>query len=131
MVKLASGQQMAQLVGVEPLTAEQILNGNGNGNGGARLDALTDEQKQVVTTTTPLWFYVLREAELTGGKLGDVGGRIVAEVFHRAMEGSRISIVREPSWRPDLGPDRDTFRMADLLLFAFEGKADLLNPLGD
>jgi Animal haem peroxidase len=127
MVKLASGQQLAELFGVEPLTAEQIL----TGNGGANLDVLTDEQKAVVTTTTPLWFYILREAELGGGRLGAVGGRIVAEVFHRAMEGSRISIVREPSWRPSLGPDRDTFRMVDLLLFAFEGKADLLNPLGD
>jgi hypothetical protein len=127
MVKLASGQQMARFLGVEPLTAEQIL----DGNGGARLDALTEEQKQVVATTTPLWFYVLREAEFANGRLGAVGGRIVAEVFHRAMEGSRISIVRDPSWRPTLGPDRHTFRMVDLLLFAFEGKADLLNPLGD
>ncbi|MFC7615296.1 hypothetical protein ACFQV2_19105 [Actinokineospora soli] len=55
----------------------------------------------------------------------------MAEVFHRAMEGSRTSIVREPHWRPSLGPDATTFRMTDLLLFAFEGKADLLNPLGD
>jgi hypothetical protein len=63
--------------------------------------------------------------------MGPVGGRITAEVFHRAMEGSRISIVRSPYWRPTLGPDSSTFRMVDLLLFAFEGKADLLNPLGD
>ena len=47
------------------------------------------------------------------------------------MEGSRISIVRDPAWRPSFGPDANTFRMVDLLLFAFEGKADLLNPLGD
>ena len=37
---------------------------------------------------TPLWFYILREAELNGGKLKGVGARIVAETFHRAMEGS-------------------------------------------
>ena len=84
-----------------------------------------------MTAATPLWFYVLREAEFNGGRLGPVGGRIVAEVFHRAIEGSRTSIVREPSWRPAFGPDSQTFRMTDLLLFAFEGKADLLNPLGD
>jgi hypothetical protein len=29
-----------------------------------------------------------------------------------------------------LGPDANTFRMVDLLLFAYEGKAELLNPLG-
>jgi hypothetical protein len=127
MVRLASGQQMAELLGVEPLTSEQIL----NGNQGATLGALSDEQKDSVAAATPLWFYVLREAEFNNGKLGAVGGRIVAEVFHRAMEGSRTSIVREPYWRPTLGRDSDTFRMTDLLLFAFEGKADLLNPLGD
>lgn len=127
MVRLATGQQMAKLLGATPLTAKQIL----NGNGGAALAGLSDEQLAEVSVNTPLWFYVLREAELNDGKLGAVGGRIVAEVFHRAMEGSRTSIVRDPSWRPSLGQDRHTFRMTDLLLFAFEGKADLLNPLGD
>lgn len=127
MVRLAGGQQMAELLGVEPLSAEQIL----VGDGGASLDSLTDAQKAAVTAATPLWLYVLREAEFHGGLLGPVGGRIVAEVFHRAIEGSHTSIVREPSWRPAFGPDARTFRMTDLLLFAFEGKADLLNPLGD
>jgi hypothetical protein len=60
-----------------------------------------------------------------------VGGRIVAETFHRAIDGSQISIMADPTWRPTLGPDPDTFRMVDLLLFAFEGREDLLNPLGD
>lgn len=126
MVELSSGQQMAEMAGVQPLSTEQIL----EGAGGAQLTGLTDNQKQSVTTNTPLWFYVLREAELNGGRMTGVGGRIVAEVFHRAMEGSRISILREPTWRPNLGPDQDTFRMVDLLLFAFDGRADLLNPLG-
>jgi hypothetical protein len=127
MVHLASGQQMARLLHVQPLTEEQLL----TGAGGANLDGLTDGQRAALVENTPLWFYILREAEITGGVLGGVGGRIVAEVFHRAIEGSRTSIVRDPSWRPSLGPDRHTFRMTDLLLFAFEGKADLLNPLGD
>lgn len=127
MMNLASGQQMAELFDVEPLTAEQIL----TGNGGVTLDSLTEEQKARLVEATPLWFYVLREAELNNGLMGAVGGRITAEVFHRAIEGSRISIVRSPYWRPTLGPDANTFRMVDLLLFAFEGKADLLNPLGD
>jgi Animal haem peroxidase len=127
MVALASGQQMAAMFGVEPLTAEQIV----GGNAGAVLDGLTEEQRAAVVANTPLWFYILREAEFHNGRLGPVGGRIVAEVFHRSIEGSRTSIVREPSWRPVFGPDASTFRMTDLLLFAFEGKADLLNPLGD
>jgi len=55
---------------------------------------------------------------------------VVAEVFHRAMEGSRASIVRDPAWRPTLGPDEGTFRMVDLLLFAFENSQEMLAPLG-
>jgi hypothetical protein len=132
MVSLASGQQMAELmaacgVKVTPLTEEQII----NGDGGADLSALDAEQKSELSRNTPLWFYILREAELNGGRLTGVGGRIVAEVFHRAIEGSQISILRHPWWRPSLGPDSNTFRMVDLLLFAFEGNADLLNPMGD
>jgi hypothetical protein len=127
MVRLATGQQVAKLLGVRPLTAKEIV----DGNAGAVLTGLSADQRQAVATNTPLWFYVLREAEFNDGLLGAVGGRITAEVFHRAMEGSRTSIVRDPSWRPTLGPDQRTFRMTDLLLFAFEGKADLLNPLGD
>ncbi|GLY99140.1 myeloperoxidase [Actinoplanes sp. NBRC 103695] len=127
MVGLASGQQMARFLGIGELKPDEIL----NGSGGANLGSLTDTEKEQFTKRTPLWFYILREAELNGGRLTGVGGRIVAEVFHRAMEGSRVSIVRDPSWRPNLGPDPDTFRMVDLLLFAFEGRKDLLAPLGD
>jgi hypothetical protein len=47
------------------------------------------------------------------------------------MEGSKHSIVRDTAFRPSLGPDSNTFRMVDLLLFAFEGKKALLAPLGD
>ncbi|HEX2291019.1 MAG TPA: hypothetical protein VHH53_12680 [Pseudonocardiaceae bacterium] len=67
-----------------------------------------------MVANTPLWFYILKEAEINGGKLGAVGGWIVAEVFHRAMEVSTHSIVRKPQWRPTFCPDRDTFRMVDL-----------------
>jgi hypothetical protein len=128
MMKLATGQQMARQLHVLPLTAEQIKHGTGTG---ASLDSLTPAQQDAVVANTPLWFYILREAELNDGRLTGVGGRIVAETFHRAIEGSRSSIIRAPHWRPTLGPDRHTFRMTDLLLFAFQGKAELLNPLGD
>jgi hypothetical protein len=127
MVNLASGQQMAAFLGLDALKPEDII----AGAGGAVLDALTDEEKTAFAAHTPLWFYILREAELHSGRLTGVGGRIVAETFHRAMEGSVTSIVRDPWWRPSLGPDEDTFRMVDLLLFAFEGRLDLLAPLGD
>jgi hypothetical protein len=94
------------------------------------LDGLTAKQRDALLKDTPLWFYVLREAELNDGRLNGVGARIVAETFHRAMQGSEHSIVRDSAFKPSLGPDNKTFRMADLLLFAFEGKKSLLAPLG-
>jgi hypothetical protein len=127
MVKLASGQQMAARAGVTALTEDEIV----AGDGGVDFTGLASGLRNELASKTPLWTYILREAELNNGRLTGVGGRIVAEVFHRAMEGSTHSIVREPHWRPNLGPDPLTFRMVDLLLFAFEGRSDLLNPLGD
>ncbi|MEA2363808.1 MAG: hypothetical protein QOD71_2953 [Thermoleophilaceae bacterium] len=131
MVKLATGQQMVTFlknkgVNVTKLTKAQIR----NGNNGADLDSLTQSQRQAALANTPLWFYILREAELNGGKLKGVGARIVAETFHRAMEGSTHSIVRDPSFQPSLGPNSTTFRMVDLLFFAFQGQKSLLAPVG-
>lgn len=133
MVHLATGQQMAAVlnahgVSVTPLTADEILHGNGQG---AQLDALTPAQQQAFTTKTPLWFYVLREAELAGGRLSGVGARIVVETFHRAMEAAGSSIVRRPGWRPNLGPVTNRFTMMDLLLIAYNDDPAVLNPLGD
>jgi hypothetical protein len=133
MVKLATGQQMVTFLkskGVTPLnklTNAQVR----DGNGGADLSALTQAQRAKLLQDTPLWFYILREAEFNSGRLKGVGARIVAETFHRAIEGSTFSIVRNKTWRPSLGPNDETFRMVDLLLFAFDGKKALLNPLGD
>jgi hypothetical protein len=131
MVKLASGQQMVTKlknvgVNVTPLTRAQIL----NGKGGAKLDHLTAAEKNALVARTPLWFYVLREAELNNGQMTGVGARIVAETFHRAIEGSRFSIVRNPAFKPDLGPRKGTFEMTDLLFFAFAGKKAALAPAG-
>ncbi len=131
MVRLATGQQMVTFlkgkgVNVTRLTNAQIR----DGRKGAKLDGLTQQQRQSLLANTPLWFYVLREAELNNGKMKGVGARIVAETFHRAIEGSTHSIVRDPTWRPSLGPNPTTFRMVDLLLFAFQGKKNLLAPLG-
>jgi len=131
MVTLATGQQMASFlrskgVTLTTLTSAQIR----DGNGGAQLDGLTQAQRTAFLRKTPLWFYVLREAEFNQGRLKGVGARIVAETFHRAMQGSQSSIVRDSAWRPTLGPDNRTFRMVDLLLFAFEGRKALLAPLG-
>jgi len=131
MIRLASGQQMAHLFGAKELTPAEILVGDGTGANLTTPDQLNQAQQDALVANTPLWFYILREAEINGGKLGAVGGRIVAEVFHRAMEVSTYSIVRDPQWRPTFGPNSNTFRMVDLLLFAFNHDLAGLNPLGD
>jgi hypothetical protein len=131
MVKLATGQQFVTFLKQKGATLTKLTNAQiRDGSGGAVLDDLTQPQRAALIKDTPLWFYILREAELNQGRLKGVGARIVAETFHRAMEGSQTSIVRDPTWRPKLGPDDTTFRMVDLLLFAFEGKKSLLAPLG-
>jgi hypothetical protein len=87
---------------------------------------LDDLQPHGLHASTPLWFYVLREAQVTerGLRLGPVGARIVAEVLIGLLEGDRESyLVQDPDWRPFLptrsGADEGRgFEMADLLTFA-------------
>jgi hypothetical protein len=67
---------------------------------------------------TPLWFYVLREAELTSGgaELGPVGGGIVAEVFVDILRmNGGIKTVEKPNLPDVSGGD---FRIGDLLVAA-------------
>jgi hypothetical protein len=127
MVSLASGQQMADFFAVQQLAAGDIL----ATQGGADLSGLTAEEKAALVADTPLWFYVLREAEVQGKgeRLGAVGSHIVAETFHRAIEASPHSILRDPTWRPTKGAGA-SFKMVHLLIHAFQNNVDLLNPLG-
>jgi hypothetical protein len=76
---------------------------------------------------TPLWYYVLKEAEHGGrNRLGPVGSRIVAEVFVGLLEGSPHSFLSEDrSWTPTLGSEPGSFTMADLIRLTGD-----VNPLG-
>lgn len=56
-------------VSVTMLTKPQIR----TGNNGAELDGLTQQKRTAVLNKTPLWFYILREAELNNDKLKGVG----------------------------------------------------------
>jgi Animal haem peroxidase len=104
---LPSGQAIARHIGVTALTSAQL----------AELAPLK------LADSTPLWYYILKEAELLegGARLGPVGARIVGEVFVGLLKADRDSYLADaPNWKPTLpaagGPG--TFRMADLLRFA-------------
>ena len=78
---------------------------------------------------TPLWYYVLKEAVVQGEgeRLGEVGSRIVGEVFVGLLQGDTTSFLSiQPDWTPELPARRtDDFEMADLLRFVGE-----INPIG-
>jgi Animal haem peroxidase len=73
---------------------------------------------------TPLWYYILKEAELLdAAHLGAVGGRIVAETLIGLLAGDPLSFLSvQPNWEP-VFPTRDpksneTFTLCDLIAFA-------------
>jgi hypothetical protein len=101
---LPSGQDVARALGVPPLSREE----------------LHDLRELGFDCHTPLWFYILKEAELRegGARLGQTGGRIVGEVLIGLLQGDRLSYLRaDPNWTPDLGSGGN-FTMADMLRFA-------------
>jgi hypothetical protein len=76
---------------------------------------------------TPLWFYLLKEAEVRGrgGRLGPLGSRIVMETIHAAVEFSTSSILTAGSpWKPlpQLNPTCPSeYTFPDLVAFAATG----------
>ena len=98
---LPSGEAVARAVGAPPLTRQEL--------------ALGDWQDE-----TPLWLYILREAAVRhgGDHLGDVGGRIVAEVIIGIIRRDPESyLANDPSWRPTLPAHQPgTFKIRDLLV---------------
>lgn len=96
---LPSGQDVAKHMGADVLTDEDLgLPGGGQ---------------------APLWYYILKEAEVQAGgvRLGQVGGRIVAEVFLGLMEKDPSSYLhQQPNWTPTLPAKKPgDFAMVDLI----------------
>jgi hypothetical protein len=105
--KLPSGQAIAAAMGAPVLTEAQL----------ADLNAIYPP----FVTSTPLWFYVLREADILGGgaHLGPVGGRIVAEVFIGLLQADPDSFLnQEQPFIPTLGEAPGSFAMIDFLRVA-------------
>ena len=75
-LSMPTGQAVAGQLGLLPLTEEELQEGN------------SDELNQLLASSgflqkTPLWYYVLKEAEVQSGgnSLGEAGSRIVAETL--------------------------------------------------
>ena len=72
----------------------------------------------------PLWYYILKEAELppnNAEQLGAVGGRIVAEVLVGLLQRDPNSyLYLDPAWKPapPIAPFTGQFGFVDLLRFA-------------
>lgn len=69
---------------------------------------------------TPLWYYLLKEAEVCAGglSLGPAGGRIVGEVLVGLVTHDSLSYLQvDPAWVPELGTG-SSFTVHDLLSFS-------------
>jgi hypothetical protein len=102
---IPAGQRIAQMIGAPMLHLQELA------NYGVALE-----------NQTPLWYYVLAEAErlADGLRLGPVGGRIVGEVFIGLLQLDPNSyLAAAPGFRPTLPTQTPgDFRMTDLLRFA-------------
>lgn len=116
---LPSGQDVACAMGIQPLAPQEIASG-------PHEDII---EKHGFSTDTPLWYYVLKEAEVKGNgrRLGPVGSRIVVETFVGLLRGDPTSYLSShPSFRPSLpSAAPGHFTMMDLLNFVGD-----LNPVG-
>jgi len=106
---VASGQDIAKKLGYKPLEPEH-----------------TAELKDLgFHKSSPLWWYILKEALVRqeGQRLGDVGSRIIAEVFFGLLLSDPDSYwSKDPHWKPVFprreGSTGEAFTMTDLLTFA-------------
>lgn len=112
-----SGQAVARAMGANVLTAANLRSIATNAGSPAALP-LTDEQLD----DCYLWYYLLAEAfhDSHGARLGDVGARIVAEVFIGVIDADGMTYRRMfPKWKPTLPrATAGTFTMVDLLNLA-------------
>jgi len=110
---LPSGQDVARAMKIkDPLTSDEIAKGPDG----------AIAKKHDLHKDTPLWYYILKEAEQRGGgvKLGPVGATIVAEVFVGLVHGDHQSYLwqKGKDWKPTLpSQNPGEFTMADLLRF--------------
>jgi hypothetical protein len=130
-VGLPSGQQACKLANIQSLGADQLAYDH-------KLEKFL--RKNGMLHRTPLFYYILREAEVsgrvtpggyTGKRLGPLGSRIVAEVLLGILDADPDSYVHQ-DWQPPkirgVLPDSDV-RLDTLSKMMFYAK-DYTTPKG-
>ena len=113
---LPSGQTLASELGIEQLDDKDL-----------RLEGIEEPMQATLRHSTPLWYWILCEAEKAGGRhLGPLGALIVGEVLTGLIETDATSFLREePGWEPgELGGTKGVFSMASFVRFAQGGEPD-------
>jgi hypothetical protein len=120
---LPAGQAVARYMHVEPLSEDKLRVGKATEDAFHSNPCIADISPRFADNA-PLWYYVLAEAQnhfrnnTSAIRLGDVGGRIVAEVFVGLLLGDQYSYLSQnPGWKPN---DAGQFKMADLIRIAIE-----------
>lgn len=114
---LPSGQAVARMIGVPVMSDDELWLSKSKGDAagawpeGKKFFA---DNKRWLEGRAPLWFYILKEAELRekGHRLGEVGSRIVAETLIGLAWLDHFSyLFQAPHWNPGMegigGLDKD------------------------
>lgn len=114
---LPSGQCVARRVRVSKLTNEELLS-----NTTPEESGILHKNDDQMLKKTPLWYYVLKEAEVkeNGERLGSLGAIIVVETLCRILHDDPNSFIHvSGGFSPSLpSTNQGQFDMPDLLRFA-------------
>ncbi len=98
-LSIPTGQSVAQQLGVAPLSADELRQGNSDG-----LNQVLEANGFL--ERTPLWFYVLKEAEVraSGNSLGELGSRIICEtIIGQLLYDPESYLNAKNAWDPSKG----------------------------
>jgi hypothetical protein len=107
-MRLPSGQAVARIMGVTALRDKELWSSKGKGD--EKEDwpegkTFFDRNRHWLEGRAPLWFYILKEAELDekGHRLGKIGSRIVAETLIGLAWFDHYSyLFQAPGWNPSM-----------------------------
>ena len=100
---LPSGEDVAKRMCFEPMPVE--------------------ESRLIGLDATPLWFYILKEAEVLGHggeHMGPVGSTLLGECFLSILCADDQSYLKvHPKWKPTMGREEGKFDFRDLINFVY------------